>query len=302
MIGINSVENFIGGDADLVKAISKLGYNDTPFFNAVMKATPAKSAESWKGHAWRYETSPDGDDSNAHVEGSAPAAATSSDLSSSLNHFQIIKHTYGVTGSMEDKERSDGTSELTNEGARSSIAHRKTIEKAIFGTQAPVQGVKSTSTAGVMGGLQNWLTVDNTLDLAGDLSMSLIRELLKLSYLNGQTCTHLYMGDKQKDALDDLLSAKVNVNVGATTLEGTNYMTLKNMVYAQNVKVVLSPFVASDEILSVNHADLALVYQRLSKTEEIARTKDAIEKELISELTLRVNNPFTVGKLSGLSV
>lgn len=301
MVGLKFLSDFAAGEADLVKQISKLGYNDTPMFNAIKKGTPSVMAESWKGHMWRYETAPDGDDVNKNLEGSAPVAATSADMGSGINHYQIIKHTYGITGSMEGKTRTDGSNELANEGARAAIKHRKTIEKMLFGSQAPVQGVKGT-TAGVAGGFGHWCVAENTLGTAGDLSMANLRELFKIGFLNGQTFTHLYVSDTQKDALDDLLSAKVMTGLGATVLEGTNYTQIKNMAYAPNIKVVMSPYVADGEVLAVNHNDVALSFQRLTKSYELARNKDAIEKELISELTLRVNNPFAIAKMSGLTV
>ena len=43
------------------------------------------------------------------------------------------------------------------------------------------------------------------------------------------------------------------------------------------------------------------MYGRLTKAYDLARTKDAVEKELITELTLRVNNPFGVTLLDNLS-
>lgn len=304
MVGINFLENFGAGEADLTRAISKLGYNDTPLFNAIRKAVPSKAAESWKGHEWRYENAPDGDDSNAHIEGSVPAAATSLDLGSSKNYYQIIKHTYGITGSMEGKTRVDGSNELANEGAGAAIAHRKTIEKMLFGTQTPVQGAKggATPTAARSGSLNNWCVAENTIGTVGTLSMSALRELFKLGFLNGQQATHLFVGDGVKDVIDDLLASKVNVGVGATKLEATNYTQLTNMAYAPNVRIVMSPYVAAGEAVAMNMNELALVYQRLSKTYELARTSDSIQKELISELTLRVNNPYAVAKLSGITV
>ena len=302
MVGINYIENFRGGEADLTKAISQLGYNDTPLFNAIRKAVPIKSGQSFEGHAWRYEVAPDGDDSNAHVEGSVPATAQSLDLGDSLNHYQIIKHTYGISGSMEGKTRTDGSLELANEGAGAAIRHRKTIEKMLFGTQSPVKGVKSTNTAGVSGGLDHWCVAENTIGTAGTLTIQLLRELFKIGHLNGVTATHLYVGDGVKDVLDDIFASKVMVGLGATTLEGTNYTLIKNMAYAPNVKIVMSPYVASGEAIAVNHNDLALVYQRLSKSYELSRTSDSINKEIISELTLRVNNPFAVAKMSGIAV
>ncbi len=302
MVGLLDLANQKGGQADLLKTIAKLGYNDTPFFNAVTKAVPDSSSKTLGGHQWRYEESPDGDDDNAHVEGSAPASAVSRDLGESLNHYQIIKHTYGVTGSMDGKTSTDGSNELNNEGASAIIRHRKTIEKAIFSTQAPVQGVRADGTAGKMGGLHHWCTVENTIDTAGDMSMKLLRELFKIGHLNGVDATYLYVSDIQKDILDEIFESKIMTSVGATKLEGTNYTSIANMAYAPNVKIIMSPYVADDEAIAVNMSNIALVNHRLTKTHELARTADEVTKEIITELTMRVNNPFAVAKLSGLTV
>ena len=308
MIGILDIAGFTAGEADLVKSIAKLGYNDTPLFSSIKKGMPSKAADTGLGHNWNYETSAGGDGDLAFVEGSVPADLRSPDIGSSLNHYQIVKDTYGVTGSMENMNRTDGTNELANAGADSAINHRKKIEKILFGTQTPVKGVKATATAGIAGGLQNWMTVNNTVDAkvaAVDqaLSMKYLREMLKINYLNGQQITHLFMGDIQKDALDDILTAKNMVNtLGAKVLEGTNYLTLTNMAYAQNVRIILSPFVAANEIIAVNHASLSLVFKRLTKSYEIARSTDEVKKEIISELTLRVNNPYGVSKLTNLAI
>lgn len=307
MEGILNTSNFTGGQADLTNYIAKLGWNDTPLFSMIQKAVPAKTAKSYLGHAWQYETAPDGDDTNEHKEGSVPAAATTEVLGDSLNHYQIIKHTYGVTGSAEDLTRRDGELELSRQGALKAIAHRKTIEKQLFKGTAPVQrvGIEGDvgSVAGKMGGLGHWCTVNNTVTVtATAFSMKLLKEMFKMSFLNGVPMTHIFMNDFQKDALDDILDSKTRTGQGVKSLDANNIEFIKNIVYAPNVKVILSPYVAQGDIYGVSMPNLALVYQRLTKAYELSRTSDAVKKELISELTLRVNNPYGVTKLTGLTV
>ena len=57
---------------------------------------------------------------------------------------------------------------------------------------------------------------------------------------------------------------------------------------------------ADDEIIAFNPKDIYKVNWRPMMTEELARTKDAIEKELISEFTLRVRHPYAFAWLKGL--
>ncbi len=302
MDGLINLKDQHSPQKDLVEKMAQLGYNDTPMFNMIAKGTASKKGKGIDGHQWWYEDAPEGDDTNAHAEGSAPATATFGELGESKNHYQIIKHTWGITGSMEDKQNIEGSNEFIKEGTRKAIQHRKTIEKAMFGTQDPTQRDKANSVAGQMGGFEHWCGVHNTLDTAGDLSIQLLRELFKLGFYNGMPTTHLFMNDVQKDRLDDIFGDKNRGTYGMTTLKDTNYLQLDNFTYAPKVKVILSPYMADDEILSTNQGSLALVFQRLTKSYEIARTSDEIKKELISELTLRVNNPYGVSKLKGLTV
>ncbi len=304
MDGLILLKNQNSPHADLVNKMAKLGYNDTPLFNMIQKATPDKKGKAIDGHAWWYENEVDGDDTNNHAEGSVPANATHSTHGNSKNHYQIIKHTYGITGSMEDKQDIEGSDEFIAEGTRKAKQHRKTIEKMLFSVQDPIMRDASADPKvnGMSAGLKHWLTVNNTLDTAGDLSIKLFRELFKFGFYHGMPTTHLFMNDAQKDRLDDLFADKMRGTYGQTTLKDTNYSTLENFSYAPKVKIILTPYVPQDEIIGVNASSLALVFQRLSKSYDIARTSDEVKKELISELTLRVNNPYGVSAITGLTV
>lgn len=300
MDGLIFLKDLVAGRADLATNIAKLGYHDTPLFNMIQKGVPEKTTKGAFGHEWFYEDGVDGDASNAHLEGSAPATATHGTLGQSKNHYQIIKHTYGITGSMEGKADIEGMEELQKEGTRKAKQHRKTIEMALFGAQAPVQ--RDTAVIGKMGGLKHWCTVNNTVDIGGDLSIQMLREMFKIGFYQSMPTTHIFVSDTQKDRLDDLFAEKNRGVFGQTILQDTNYTQLDNFAYAPKVKVILSPYVAASEIIGINASSLSLVYQRLTKSYDLARTSDSIQKELISELTLRVNNPYGVSRISDLSI
>ncbi len=301
MNGLLFLENMEGGQIDLVKKIAKVGYNDTPLFSMIQKAVPSNRTKPYEGHTWQYEEADDGDDINAYPEGSAPATAVSNILGVSKNHYQIIKHTYGVTGSTEYAETSEGQKELQRQGVLRAKVHRKTIEKALFKAQAPVQ--RAGATVGRMGGLLHWATVQNTIDAAGaNIQMQMLRELLKIGWSKGVPTTHIFVNDKQKDKLDDLLETKVRVGAGGKILQFTNYTEMKNMPYVDRVKIILSPYVEDNDLIALNLNSLALVYHRLTHTKDIPTGDDVVSKQLISELTLRVNNPYAVTRLQNLGV
>ncbi len=303
MDGLIFLKDMDTKQVDLVNRIAKLGYHDTPLFNTIQKAVPSAKTETALGHTWLYEEGVEADDDNAHKEGSAPADFEHGALGESKNHYQIIKHSYGITGSMEGKTDIEGITKLAKEGTRKAKQHRLTIEKLLFSSQAPQQRTAENGMLGRAGGLKHWCTNDNTLGLATeDISIKFLRELFKITYYQGMPTTHIFVSDKQKDKLDDIYASLVRGTIGMTTLKDTNYHQLDNFAYAPKVKVVMSKYVADNEILAVNQGSLALSYQRLTQKKDIPTGDDAIKKQIISELTLRVNNPYGVSRISGLKV
>lgn len=301
MDGIVLTENMGGGRQDVANKIAKVGFVETPLLSMIPKGMPVDKSQPVMGHQWQYETLEDGDDDNAQGEGTSFPTATSNILGTSKNHYQIITDVYGVSGSAEDVETTEKQKEFTRQGVLKMKKHRKTIEKAMFKAgQAPVE--RNGATVGKMGSLLHWCGAEVTVDGGlATLTMAKIRDMLKIGWNNGVPMTHIFVNDINKDIIDDLLDAKVRTSPGANVMKFTNYTEMKNLSYAPNVKIILSPYVASSQVVGVNLSHLALVYKRLMKTEDVARTKDAKEKTIITEATLRVNNPYAVSLIDNLA-
>lgn len=303
MEGIILTTNMQGGEADLTNNIASLGRHDAPLFSMIPKAVPSTKAKTSFGHEWEYENPIEAGDTDGFEEGSAPAPATTEELGSSKNHYQIFKETYGESGSAEGSSRRDGKSNFANEGSRKAIKLRLTVEKGLFTSTTPVQRVNTVGAKvkGKLGGLPHYHTAQNSYDAVNEpLSIKLLREYFKLHWMMGVSLTEIHLSDVQKDVLDDIYETITRSKAGQVEYVAHNIMMLKNFVYAPNVKVIMGKYVADDEIVGTRMDSLALVHQRLAKTYDIARTEDAKKKEIITELTLRVNHPFATGKLHGL--
>jgi hypothetical protein len=292
-----------GKEADLERVIKEIGFKDTPFLSLIPSAAPIRSGRAGLGHRWYYDEVPDGGNaSNKHLEGGAPAAAEYYEGGEMVNHYQIVKSTYGITGSDEDATRVDGKSIFTDLFIKTQLKHTKTIENILLGSQTPVQRVNTgTPVAGVCGGLKSFATVNNTIDAAGDpLTWNLLRELLKLGWKNGTRYEYLMMNSHQKDVLDDILFSKAYVNVlGTKTLEN-NVTLIGNTPYGSNLKVILTPYLEESEIIAVHPQDIYKVNLRPMKTRELPTQDDKRTKEILSEFTLRVCTPFAFIMLSDL--
>ena len=300
MQGIVSLEE-LGPNAGFVKKISKVGFDQTPLYNIIPKGVPEVEEDTAFGHKWKYEEQDQADDDNAHLEGSAPADSTSNIPGKSINHYQTIKHTYGVTGAVDSEITNRQEKELARQGRIKLKTHKLTIEKLLYKDQTPVAPTKTVK--GRAAGLLHFATVENTINAVGaTLTLDLLRKLLKLGWAKGVPATHIICSDIQKDILDDVLQAKVLTKQGVSALNFTYYTEIKNLSYAPNVKIILSPFLASDKVLAVNMPSLMLVHKRLTRKYNLPRNRDAVEKEIITELTLRSDNPYAVNRLDDLGV
>ena len=127
-------------EADLERDIKKVGWTQTPFLSTISSAAPAsRSGLAAQGHRWYYDVQPDGDTNNAHVEGSAPAPAKYYVGGELSNHYQIVKHTYGLSGSEKESSLVNGKTVLADQFEKTTMDHKKSIEKILLSSQAAVQ-------------------------------------------------------------------------------------------------------------------------------------------------------------------
>ncbi len=304
MNGVVYLEDQNTPQKDFVEEISKIGKKDTPFYSLINKGTPSKSGKAIDGHQWWYENRPTGSDDNAHVEGGDTANSIDRSLGESKNHYQIIKHEFGVTGSAKGKLDAEGNEELAVAGVNTTDDHLLTIERIILSDAAPVQRDNTAvpKVAGKLGGIRHWLTIENTVVAGGGaLSKNLLRDMFKIGWKQGIETEYVLMNDAQKDALDNLDLDSNNGIYGKNDLRVNDFQTIKNFTYAKDVKVILTPHLPQDMILGVNADNVALVHQRLTEIETLGKTGDSLKKTIITELTLRVNNPYAVTAITGLA-
>ncbi|WP_172201074.1 DUF5309 family protein [Campylobacter sp. RM16188] len=297
---IASEEAFGKSGVDLENTIKQIGWRSTPFLSSIGTAAPAdRSSNVALGHQWHYDELPDGELANAHAEGGAKSALKYSIGGTLKNHFQIVKNAYGITGSEQPSRRVDGKAVLANEGEHASVRHKKSIEKILLSDQAAVQRVKSSSTVGKCGGLKSFVTSVNTVDAKNAaLSMQLIRDLLKIGYMKDRPYDFLIMADTQQDRLMDILDKIKQADMKVDYLN--DKIQVINSQYGNNVKILLSPELANNEIIAYRSEDILKVNWRPMEVRELPTSDDAIEKEIISEFTLRVCTPVAFAWLKNL--
>lgn len=301
--GLVTTEEAFGKEATVLgRTITEIGWKSAPFLNLITASAPSnRSGKAAAGHTWFYDEVPDGDTTNAHMEGGEATTPEYFVGSQLLNHFQIVKNGYGVSESEDAGENIEGKKSLAKQLDHTQIKHIRTIEKSLLSSTAPVQRVGKT-VAGVSGGLFHFATVNNTLTLTDEeLTWKIFREGLKMGFLNGVIQSHVLMSDIQKDRLDDILFSKTQSKMSDNRIEN-DVTIIGQTAYGNNIKITMSPDLADDEIAFLRPDLIHKVDWRAMKNHDIPSGDDAVQKELRSEFTLRVDNPLAFIRLKGLKI
>ena len=107
------------------------------------------------------------------------------------------------------------------------------------------------------------------------------------------------VNDKQNDRLLDILDKIKQANITQKYLE-EDLLAIRTSY--GDVKVMLNPFLEQNEIIAFRSDDIFKVNWRPMTTRELPTSNDAIEKEIISEFTLRVCTPVAFAWLKNLKV
>lgn len=294
-----------GHDIDLYNEIKEIGWQQTPFLSSLSDSAPSARTNPGFGHQWKFLNVPDGA-VNKHLEGAAAATVAKFTQGTATNHYQIFKDAFGVTGSEEHAMGIDNKKELARQGNMSRIKHMKSIEMALVGAQAPVQRVTTgTEVAGELGGVKHFLTANTDHDMAvatvaQALTWDMILQLLEVNFMKGVPITHIMMNSKQKNALDKILFTKTSVTSFNQSSMSNNLRTLGDTAYGDNIKIILSPFLTQNEIIGYNNEYVTPVIWRPTSIKDIIKDQDGTSKQYLTEMTLRVDHEYGIGRLKGL--
>lgn len=290
-----------GHDIDMYEEFREIGWKETPFLSSLTTKAPRARAGAAYGHQWKYLNIPTGSAANKHLEGAASPTATKHIMGSGLNHYQILRNAFGVTRSEMKATGLDGKKELARQGDMSRIQHMLDFEMALVSANAPLQ--RTNLVAGQMGGIKHYLSANTDLNALGATqSWALVRELLKIQFLNGAATRYIMMGDVQKDALDDILFSKTMPTAFNVNKIDNNVTVIGNTAYGNNIKVILNPFCVDDEIISYNTDFIFPVIWDPTHVAPVSGDFDGEKREFITEATLHVGHEYALARLKGLAV
>lgn len=288
----------IGNREDLTDIIDRITPSETPFYSMIAKTKATATLHEWQTQALRAAAA------NAHAEGDDSTATAVTPQIRLSNRTQIMKEVASVSGTQESVDKAGQKGEMSKQMALKSAELKLDVERAL--TQNSVlatsprqmRGLTGWMTANVSSGsgyaLPNYVTnVTQTDGTQRAFTETLLKATLQSTYTSGGRPSVIMMGasqkqtfstftgnsTRQKDAEDKRLVASIDVYVG-------DFGTLKAVVNLQQ---------RARDVFVLDPAKWAFASLRGWETSDLAKTGDAMRKQIVLEGTLEAINPLGNG-------
>ena len=317
----------IGMREDLSNTIYNIAPTETPVVSSIGKTKATATL-----HEWQTDTL--GAAANtALIEGADAAAFTAVPTVRATNRTQILGKTVNITGTLDAVDKAGRKTETAYQLAKAGQELKRDIEKAILGNIAPVTG--GAGAAPLMASIQTWIRTNWTsaqTTVAGGLpaapaappgsairtktltgntvafSEAALKIAVKKVYESGGTPTMLVVPPTQKQNVsafagiaEQRYAAPSNK---ATTIIGAADVYLSDFGV---MSVVPDRFMTPDyavngeQALILDPTMLSLATLRPFQSNMLAKNGDAEKHQMLTELTLQVNNEAAHGIVADLT-
>jgi len=305
----------IGAREDLSDVIYNISPTDTPIMSSIGKTKATGVYHEWQTDALAAATT-----SNALVEGADATSATLSPSTRIGNYTQIVGKTVQVSGTLESVDKAGRKSEKAYQLAKASAEIKRDIETIITANQG--QAVGSNSVARKMGSLLSYIK-SNTNEGSGTtagvdpttigvstrtdgttrtFTETMLKDAIAKVFTSGGTPSALFVSPAQKQVVSGFtgLAAQryqVPTNGQATILAGADLYQSDFGV----LQIVPNRFMRTRDALILDPEYAALAYLRPFQTNDLAKTGDSDNTQILAELTLEVQNEAAHGGVFDLS-
>jgi len=319
----------VGIREDLSNTIYNIAPTETPVVSSIGKTKATATL-----HEWQTDTL--GAAANtALVEGADAAAFTAVATVRATNRTQILGKTVNITGTLDSVDTAGRKTETAYQLAKAGQELKRDIEYAILGNVAPV--TSAADTAPKMASLQtwirtNWTTVDSGTDSAAPASPpgsarrtpsatgetaafteASLKAAMKAAFNAGGTPTMLVVPPNQKVKVSGFTGIAANRvwtdNVGKSTKAAAIvgaadvYLSDFGMLSVIPERFMTSDYASNngEQALILDPTMLALATLRPFQSTLLAKTGDAEKHQMLTEVTLQVNNEAAHAIVADLS-
>ena len=306
--------DMIGIREDLSDIISNISPTQTPFLSNISTASCTATQFDWQTDSLAAAAA------NAHIEGDDTAATAQTATTRYINHTQIFKKIFVVSGTANAVKAAGRKKEISYLLAKNAKELKRDQEKEFTGTNVAVAG--NSTTARVTASFDTWLFTNDSNGASGTQytfsggvpttartdgtnrawTEALLKEGLLNQYNAGGEVTLLMVSPAKKQetsAFAGIADIRVNANgakpsviIGAVDVYVSDF---------GNVDVVPNRFMPTDLAYLVDPSMAKKRVLRPYFTEELAKTGDSTKMHLIEEAGLEVTNEAAHAVIRDLS-
>ena len=303
----------IGQREDLTDIIYDISPTETPFMSSIGKTKATAVYHEWQTDSLAAATT-----ANAAIEGADATSATLSPTVRLGNYTQIIQKTVQVSGTLDTVNKAGRKSEKAYQLAKASAELKRDLETILCANQGRSAG--TSTIARKLGSILSWIKTNS--DKASDgsdpatigvstrtdgtvrtFTEALLKTVVSEVFVSGGSPKILMVGalGKQKVSSFAGIAAQRYMAPGntPTTIIGAADVYMSDF---STISVVPNRFMRVRDALIIDPEYAALAYLRPFQTNDLAKTGDSENTQLLAEVTLEVKNEAAHGIVADLDM
>jgi hypothetical protein len=303
----------IGQREDLTDIIYDISPTETPFMSSIGKTKATAVYHEWQTDSLAAATT-----ANAAVEGADATSATLSPTVRLGNYTQIIQKTVQVSGTLDTVNKAGRKSEKAYQLAKASAELKRDLETILLANQGRSAG--TSTVARKLGSILSWIKTNSDVGSGGadpatigvstrtdgtqrTFTEALLKTVVSEVFVSGGSPKILMVGaaGKQKVSSFAGIAAQRYMAPGntPTTIIGAADVYMSDF---GTMSVVPNRFMRTRDALVLDPEYAALAYLRPFQTNDLAKTGDSENTQLLAEVTLEVKNEAAHGIIADLDM
>ena len=303
----------IGQREDLTDIIYNISPTETPFMSSIGKTKATAVYHEWQTDSLAAATT-----ANAAIEGADATSATLSPTVRLGNYTQIIQKTVQVSGTLDTVNKAGRKSEKAYQLAKASAELKRDLETILLANQGRSAG--TSTVARKLGSILSWIKTNSDVGSGGSdpatigvstrtdgtqrtFTEALLKTVVSEVFVSGGSPKILMVGaaGKQKVSSFAGIAAQRYMAPGntPTTIIGAADVYMSDF---GTMSVVPNRFMRTRDALVLDPEYAALAYLRPFQTNDLAKTGDSENTQLLAEVTLEVKNEAAHGIIADLDM
>ena len=303
----------IGQREDLTDIIYDISPTETPFMSSIGKTKATAVYHEWQTDSLAAATT-----ANAAIEGADATSATLAPTVRLGNYTQIIQKTVQVSGTLDTVNKAGRKSEKAYQLAKASSELKRDLETILLANQGRSAG--TSTIARNLGSILSWIKTNSDVGSGGSdpatigvstrtdgtqrtFTEALLKTVVSEVYVSGGSPKILMVGaaGKQKVSSFAGIAAQRYMAPGntPTTIIGAADVYMSDF---GTMSVVPNRFMRVRDALVIDPEYAALAYLRPFQTNDLAKTGDSENTQLLAEVTLEVKNEAAHGIIADLNM